>query len=432
MKEKFFKSTLILLIGGVITKILGMINKVVMARFLKTDGIGLYMIILPSFILFLNLASFGMPISVSKLVSEDDKNNKRLVFTSIFFSIFINLFIMLVILFSSKFLAYNLLHDKRCLYALIAISIVIPFSSISGILRSYFFGKERMVPHVISHITEDIVKIIVMIIGIPYFLKFGVEYAVCFVIISNVFSEISSILILFLFLPKNFRLTKKDIKPSKIYLRDSLEISIPTTLTNLIGSVCYFLEPIILTNILLHVSYSNNFIVHEYGVISGYCLPILLLPSFFSNAISQALLPEVTKNYKKKNMMEVKRKIKQGISYSLFIGMLFTICLMIAPQLFLKLIYNTNEGGTYIRFLAPISLFQYIQAPLSSSLNALGMAKENFTSNLLGVLVRLVLLPLLSLLRIGMWGLIISTSINMIVVTIMNIRQVRRKLRVCN
>lgn len=428
MKEKFIKSTIVLIIGGIITKILGMLNKVIMARYLGTEGLGIYMMILPSFILFLNISSFGFPVAVSKLVSEDDRNNKKLIFTSIIFVLFINFLLMIFILFIAKYLSFNLLHEKRSYYAIMAISLVIPFASISGILRSYFFGRERMGPHVISHITEDIVRIIAMVIGVPFFMHKGVEYAVCFVILTNIISEVTSILILFFFLPKNFRLTRSDVKPSKIYLRDCLSISIPTTATRLIGSICYFLEPIILTGVLLYVGYPNSVIVREYGIISGYALPLILLPSFFSNAISQALLPVITKKYKMRDIAGVKRKIRQGIAYSLLIGIPLTIVLEMFPDKLLKLLYNTTSGVSYIRFLAPVCLLQYIQAPLASTLDALGMSKENFTSNLAGVLTRLVMLPLFSLIKIGMWGLIFSTSLNVVVVTMMNIKQVRKKL----
>ena len=223
-------------------------------------------------------------------------------------------------------------------------------------------------------------------------------------------------------------MTRSDVKPSKIYLRDCLSISIPTTATRLIGSICYFLEPIILTGVLLYVGYPNSVIVREYGIISGYALPLILLPSFFSNAISQALLPVITKKYKMRDIAGVKRKIRQGIAYSLLIGIPLTIVLEMFPDKLLKLLYNTTSGVSYIRFLAPVCLLQYIQAPLASTLDALGMSKENFTSNLAGVLTRLVMLPLFSLIKIGMWGLIFSTSLNVVVVTMMNIKQVRKKL----
>ena len=52
-------------------------------------------------------------------------------------------------------------------------------------------------------------------------------------------------------LPKNFKITKKDIKPNKNNIKETLNISIPTTGSRLIGSIGYFFEPIILTSVLL-------------------------------------------------------------------------------------------------------------------------------------------------------------------------------------
>ena len=44
-KSKFVKSTLILIVGGFITKILGMVIKIIMTRLVGTEGIGIYMIL---------------------------------------------------------------------------------------------------------------------------------------------------------------------------------------------------------------------------------------------------------------------------------------------------------------------------------------------------------------------------------------------------
>ena len=98
------------------------------------------------------------------------------------------------------------------------------------------------------------------------------------------------------------------------------------------------------------------------------------------------------------------------------------------PSTFLKIIYNTTDGVSYLRFLAPVCLFQYIQSPLSYSLDAMGKSKYNMSASIYGTITRTTLLFLLSLLKIGMWGLIISTSINVLVVTFYSIKKVRTSL----
>jgi len=417
MKSKFVKSTLILVVGGMFTKILGMLIKIVMTRLLGTEGIGIYMLIMPTFTLFIALAQFGMPIAISKLVSEDKRNNKNLVFSSIPISLTINLIIMIFLLFSSKYISNNLIHESRTYEALISIGLVLPFISISSILRGYFFGKQKMWPHVISNITEDFIRLITIMIGVPIFLMKGINYAVAFVILSNVISELTSILVLFFFLPKNFKITKNDLKPNKQNIKETLSISIPTTGSRLIGSIGYFFEPIILTSVLLKAGYSNSFIVNEYGILSGYVMPLLTLPSFFTLAISQALIPVVSNSYSNERYIYTKNKIKQGIFFSLLIGIPVTIFFILFPALPLKLIYNTNQGINYIKIMAPIFLLHYIQSPISSSLQAMGKAKISMKGTLYGMILRTITLFIGSSLKIGLWGLVMATSINIIFVT---------------
>lgn len=428
MKEKFIKSTFILLIGGLITKVLGMIIKIIMSRMIGAEGLGLYMLILPTFSLFIGISQFGLPIAVSKLIAEESKNNRRLIFSVIPISLIINLFLIGIIIVISPYLANNLLHNPDTYYSLIAIAIVIPFTSISSICRSYFFGKQRMLPHVISNILEDIVRLLIMLIGIPIFIKKGISYTVCFIILSNVISEIASILVLFFFLPKKIKIKKSDLKPSKLYIKESLSIGIPNTTGRFIGSIGYFLEPIILTSVLLHIGYSSNFITREYGILSGYVMPLLLLPSFFTMAISQALLPVISKEYAANNLLSVKRKIRQGIFFSLLVGIPATVCFTIMPKFFLLLIYHTTEGVNYMKILAPVCLLQYIQAPLSSCLDAMGKSKSVMISSVLGMLVRTTLLFILSLLKIGLYGLIIAIATNVLVVTLYSLKKVREAI----
>lgn len=428
MKEKFIKSTIILLVGGLITKLLGMIIKIIMSRLLGTDGLGLYMLILPTFSLFIGISQFGLPVALSKLVAEDTKNNKRLLFSVIPISLIINVILILIIIIIAPFLANNLLHNKDTYYAILAIATVIPFTSISSITRSYFFGKQQMVPHVVSNITEDVIRLFIMLIGIPFFLPKGISYTVCFIILSNIISEIASILVLFLFLPKKIKIRKKDLIPNKNYIKESLSIGIPNTTGRFIGSIGYFLEPIILTSTLLYSGYASSFITREYGILSGYVMPLLLLPSFFTMAISQALLPIVSKEYAQKNKLSVKRKIKQGIFLSLLVGIPATLVFVIKPDFFLKIIYHTTEGKTYMRILAPICLFQYIQSPLASSLDAMGKSKDVMASSTIGMLTRTSLLFVLSLLKIGLYGLIIAIGTNVIVVTLYTLKKVRESL----
>src|SRR5690625_3047134 len=69
-KQSFLQGTLILIIAGLITRFLGFINRLVLARILGEEGVGLYMMALPTLFLVITLTQLGLPIAISKRVSE--------------------------------------------------------------------------------------------------------------------------------------------------------------------------------------------------------------------------------------------------------------------------------------------------------------------------------------------------------------------------
>lgn len=427
-KSKFVKSTIILIIGGFITKILGMLIKIVMTRLIGTEGIGLYMMISPTFMLLITISQLGFPIAISKLVAEDKGNNKNIVFSIIPISLIINIIIIIFLMFFSSFLATNLLKDPNLKIPLLCIGLVLPFISISSILRSYFFGKQKMLPHVVSNVTEDIIRLITLIIGIPIFITKGIYSAISFIVLSNIFSEITSIIVLFVFLPKYFSLKKSDIIPNKKNIKNVLNISLPSTGSRLLGNISYFFEPIIVTNILLHIGYTNNFIITEYGILNGYVMPLLMLPSFFTAAISQALLPVVSNSYSRNDCDYTKKKIKQAIFFSLLIGIPSTIIFILFPKFLLSTIYNTTDGITYIKILAPLFILYYIQSPLTSTLQAMGKAKCAMIGTLVGIIIKNISLIIFLNLRIGLWGLVIATITSTLYITIHHIYYTKKYL----
>lgn len=411
--NKFIKSTLILIIGSGITKIISMIIRIVLNRLLGVEGIGIYMLILPTFSLLISLSQLSLSTSISKLVSEGKRNNKNLVFSIIPISLLFNIFLMFIVIFLSKFISLNLLKNESTYYGILCISFTLPFISISNILRGYFFGKEKMFPHAVSNIVEDLVRLIIIIIGVPIMIKKGVSYAVCFVILSNILSELSSILILFFFLPKNFKLNKKDFIPNKTYLKEIMTLSIPSTLSRVILSIGLFLEPIIITNLLLYLGYKSNVITSTYGIITGYSLSLLTLPSVFSYAISTAIIPVISKNYSNKNILEVKRKIKQGICFSLIIGIPCSIIFFIFSKELLLFIYNTSLGSNYVRILSLFFIFQYINNPITASITAMGYTNINLKNTFINIIFKLITLSLfIYLFHIN--GIIISIIISTI------------------
>jgi len=247
MKNKFIKSTIILMIGSLLTKLLGFIIRIVFTRNVDINSINLYSIILPTYSLLITFAQLGLPLAISNVIANNRTNSKKVLFSIIPTTIIINLILISIIFLIAPFISNNLLHNSDTYYPIISIAFVIPFVSLSSIIRGYFFGKQKMFPHSLSNIIEQLFRLLIIILILPKIVKNGPIITVSIYILINILSEIISIIVFLFFLPKNFVIKKEDIKPDIKIIKEIMSIAIPTTSSRIIGNIEYFFEPIILT-----------------------------------------------------------------------------------------------------------------------------------------------------------------------------------------
>lgn len=424
-KNLFIKSTLILILSGFLTKILGFIIKVIYTRIIGEYGISLYSIAVPTYSLLLTIATLAIPISISKLVSENKGRSIRILTSAAFLIISINLVLVFVIFLTKDFLAVNLLKEPKASPIIMAFALTLPFVSISSVLKGYFAGKQNMVPHATSNIIEQIVRLIIILVVLPILKRKSDMLAILGLILLTIISEISSIIVFLFFLPKKINFNTK-ILPSKKITKDILDISIPTVSGRIIGNIGYFFEPIILTNLLLFSGYNNSYILSEYGAYNAYSLALLTMPSFFIGAIATSLLPEISKFNCNNNLKMVKRRIHQSIIFSLIIGIFFSLLIFIFRDKLLFSLYNTTKGSDYIKVLAPFFVLFYLEGVLTSSLQALGYAKVTMNITLYGVIIKLFIMAILSLCHIGIYSLVIAEIINIFFVVFFNFKHLKK------
>lgn len=426
-KNLFLYSTIILILSGFLTKILGFIIKIVYTRIIGEYGISLYTIATPTYSLLLTIATLAIPISISKLVSENKTRSIRILTSASFLILLINFILIIIIFFTKDFIAINLLKEPLASPILMSFALTLPFVSISSVLKGYFAGKQNMIPHATSNIIEQIIRLLIITFVLPKLVSISIMHAVLGLILLTILSEISSIIVFIFFLPKKINF-KTNILPSKKYTKDILDISIPTVSSRIIGNIGYFFEPIILTNLLLYTGYNNSYILREYGAYNAYSLALLTMPSFFIAAISTSLLPEISKFYHDKNLNMVKRRIKQSIAFALIIGLFFSFIIFTFRDPLLYTLYNTTNGSDYIKILAPSFVLFYLEGVLTSSLQALGYARVTMRITLWGVILKLIIMSILSLCHIGIYSLVISEIINIFFVVSLNVYYLRKVL----
>ena len=427
MNKKLLKSTFILLSGGFLTKLLGMLIRIMMSRNIGIEGLSLYSLILPTFSLCITLGQIGLPITLSRLVALNNKNNKNLYYSILPITFLINILLMILILILSNYIGNTLLHSKEASDIIKAIAFVIPFTTLSSICRSYFFGKERMFPHVLSNIMENIIRLMIITIVIPKLNYLNTKDLVFFIVISNIISEGISTIILYLFLPNKINI--KNISYEKKLLKEIFQLSIPNISGSIIGNISYFLEPILITTILTNIGLNTDYIIREYGIINSYILPFLMIPSFFSIAISQAILPYLSRLYQERNYKKIKQQLTKIIIFLSVFGVIMTIILELKGDFLLKLLYKNSLGYNYLKILSPIFILYYLEHPLVFTIQAMGKTKDLFRLSILNLITKITCYLLLSILFPNILMYIGTIIVNIIITIFYLVFTIRQKLR---
>ncbi|NIK11266.1 stage V sporulation protein B [Alkalibacillus almallahensis] len=431
-KQTFIKGALILMVAGMISRLLGFINRIVLARMLGDEGVGIYMLTLPALFFVITLSQIGIPVAVSKLVAEAETNQqydkiRKIVSLSLIITVSLSIVLTLLLVAFAPYISTYLILDERTHLSLLAISPIIIIIAISAVLRGYFQGLQNMKPQAIAQVIEQIIRIVFVFILVRLTLPYGLEAASAGAMVSVVIGEFGSLLYIYYCYKRN----KQDIfgktvntahyKMKQLYKR-ILDIALPTAGTRIIGSITYFLEPIFVSHTLIIAGYTISESTSLYGQLTGYIMPLLLLPTFITHSLSVALIPSISEAHALNHMQTVHYRIRQAIRLSFASGGIATVVFVLLASTLLHLMYDTEASADMLTFMAPFFLLLYIQAPLQATLQALEYAKQAMINSLIGAIVKLSTLWLLATQpSFGIDGVMLSIIIGVIVVTFLHI-----------
>jgi stage V sporulation protein B len=443
-KQSFITGMLILLVAGLLNRILGFVPRIMLPRLIGAEGVGLYQLGWPFLSVILTIVIGGIPLAVSKLVAQSEaEHNERRTRTVLKVSLTLSLTLALlftgVCLLASSWITSNLLTDSRVYYTFISMSPIIVIVAVSAVFRGYFQGKHNMIPSATSQIAETIVRIIIMLICAYMLLPYGIEYAAAGAMIGVVAGEIAGVLVLYLHyrhhtkkqLPQVSSTIGNSPKLGRLHiLRSLLRITVPVTGSRLVGASSYLFELILITQSLAAAGVVTAIATAQYGALQGMVIPILLLPSALTGALSTSLIPSLSEAAARKDYDTVRIRMHQSMRLALLAGAPFAVILFVLADPLTTLLYKHSEVGSMLAMMAPVALLIYIQGPLQAALQALDRPGVALINTLIGAGVKLLLIYLLVRQpELGIRGAIIASNVNIVLVTLLHLFSVKRWLK---
>ena len=204
-------------------------------------------------------------------------------------------------------------------------------------------------------------------------------------------------------------------------------IALPSAGSKLFGTFTWFLEPIVFLKALTISGMTATAATTLYGVISGVHIPLLLFPAFIPAALSIILIPAISNAAAVHNFRLLNERIIVSLRICSLIGCYAaTFFLLYGDFLAIKLFHLEEETG-YMKILAPIFYFYYIQSPLLSILQALDQARVAMMNSIYGGIGKLLLMLILAAQpMLQQFGAIIAIGFGVLLTSFLHIASVRK------
>ncbi|MEK3683230.1 stage V sporulation protein B [Paenibacillus sp. FSL R10-2736] len=446
-KQTFIQGTLILLFAGIINRMLGFIPRIALPRIIGAEGVGLYQLGYPFFIVLVTVITGGLPLAIAKMVAEAEGENRpeqsrKILHTGLAISLTLGIFFTIVALLSSSWVSSVLLTDQRVYYTFVSMTPMIAIVAVSSIYRGYFQGRQNMLPSAFSSVLESVIRIFFMLWFSWLLLPKGIAFAAAGAMLGVTVGEIGGMLALLL---QYYYIVKKDKneapppagtvvsgssaesgdepqrQPGSV-LNRLIGISVPVTAGRLIGSFSYLLESIITVRSLALAGIAAAAATAQYGSLQGMVIPLLLLPGVLSSSLAVSLVPSLSEAAARNDLPTIHKRMHQALRLAMVTGAPFAAVMYVLAVPLCTLMYgNAADTAPMLRMMAPFALFLYVQAPLQAALQAMDRPGKALINTLIGAVVKILLILLLaSRPEYGIQGAIIAIIVNSLLVTILH------------
>ncbi|WP_127588392.1 stage V sporulation protein B [Paenibacillus koleovorans] len=429
-KQSFVKGTFMLTASSLVTRILGFISGIFLARSLGAEGIGLLMMAHPLVPLVITLTELGLPVAISKMVAEadvkgDKLKEKRILAVSLAITGTLSVVLTLLALLGSKYIAAVFLTDDRAYYAMLAITPIAPIVAISAVLKGYFRGKQHMKSIALSDVFEHIAHIACMLALVYLLLPYGIAYAAAGAMVGAVAGEAVGLIYLYsrykayqrgdgVRLP-----VSEHLRHGKRTFGELMRMGLPTTGLGFVHSIYSAFQPMLITKSLALYGLGTAVATKQYGLLVGYAFPLLVFPGFITSSLSTALIPAVSEAMVNRNKLEVHRRMDQAMQIALYVGAPATVVLYLFATPLTTLIYNAPEAGKLLMLLAPVYFLHYFDVPLHAILLGLGRAGTTMWNYVAMTILKAAAIYFLGS-QFGLTGVVLGMNFGICFITMLN------------
>jgi len=401
-RQSFLSGAMILTATIAVTKVIGALYKIPLGNLLDSEGMAHFFAAYNIYRLLLTLSTAGLPLAMSRMVSEAEalglENQKHRIFRTA-----LGLFTVLGIVCSAAmfFLAAPLsalLHDTLAKTAVEVLAPAVLFVCLMAPIRGFTQGQGNMRPTAASEIIESLSKAVIGYLLAWYLLRRGFprHMAAAGAIGGVTVATALALLALAVYLlTHRYRRPSSDVPQGRrAILRRLLRIGIPITAGTCGMSLITLLDTSLVLGTLQGTGYSQEAATALYGEYT-YGLNLFTLPASFIAPMTISLIPAIGAALARRDMISVRRNTSAAFRFTALLALPLGAGLSVLARPLLDLLYpdipqTAAAAAPHLAVLGIASIFVCVMAMSGGVLQAHGREDIPLWTLLVGGLTKII------------------------------------------
>ncbi|WP_067728648.1 putative polysaccharide biosynthesis protein [Oceanobacillus damuensis] len=383
-QSTFVKSTMILTIATLLSKVLGSIFRIPLQNIAGDEVLGIFSLVYPVYMVALILSVAGLPLAISKLIAEartkgNSSSIREIYITASILAVLFGLTSFLFIFSFSSEIA-NMLGGPSTRLALVVVAGTLLVAPYMAVYRGFFQGYEDMRPTAISQVVEQLIRVGLILLIAYYLVSNGYsdEIVAGGVMIGSVVGALASLLYLRVkYNRSSLRLNSKEKYSFKLFNKWSktiLKVSIPIAIGSITMALFNFVDSFTVSYGLKAAGVALGDVNYLYGIY-GRGLSLVQIATVFATSIVLPLVPLITTKLASKDtagtraIIEKTHRMTHLISWPAAFGLLaLTLPLNLA-------LFTDLEGSSMLAIINFSSVFTSLALLGTGILQGMNLAR---------------------------------------------------------
>lgn len=402
--QNFLHGAAIYTAGIVIIKILGAVYKIPLGNILGDEGFSLFDVTYKIYNVFLTIATAGVPVALSRMISEADalgreQQTKRVFRVGLGAFLGLGLFGTLAMLLFPAELA-NWIGDIKATRAIFVMAPSVILVCVAAAYRGYGQGHSDMIPTTVSQIVETAVKVAVGLAAAYILHRMGKSVEICAAgaILGTTVSSLAAMLYMQIKINRKYNVNPPAAENSDVpdsrrkILWDLLKIGIPITISTSIMSLVQLADAKITLNQLQNAAGYTLEAARAMNGAYGKAMTVYNVPSAFVVPFMASIVPAISAARVRGNALEASALAEKSMRMCTLLCLPMAVGMAVLAKPCMDVLYpgSAEQGGVLLMELGVVCYFMTMSLMTNSILPANGNERLPLVAIGLGFVAKVV------------------------------------------